>query len=103
MTVIVEGVMRMRLCHNPKCMVGFIPSRHNQKYCSKECCKVVTNAKIMAQYYEDKDRKAGKPRTCDVCNVAQLSRYNAGTTCASCAARRASEDRQKLLKALGGK
>lgn len=101
MTVMAEGVRTMRLCANPKCMIGFIPSRHNQKYCSKECCKVVTNSKIMQQYYEEKDRKAGKPRTCDVCLVAQLSRYNAGTTCSSCAARRVSNERQKLLKVLG--
>jgi uncharacterized paraquat-inducible protein A len=91
----------MRLCANPTCMIGFEPSRHNQKYCSKECCKVVTNSKIMQQYYENKDRKAGKPRTCDVCEVAKLSRYNESNTCASCVAREEAASRNNLLRALG--
>jgi hypothetical protein len=91
----------MRLCANPKCMMGFEPARHNQKYCSKECCKVVTNSKIMEQYYEEKDRKSGKPRTCKVCKSSKLSRYNAGNTCSSCVARQDAANRMNLLRALG--
>lgn len=82
-------------------MIAFAPSRHNQKYCSKECCKVVTNSKIMQQYYEEKDRKSGKPRTCVECNTSRLSRYNDGNTCAACEAKRRTENRQNLLSALG--
>lgn len=101
MTMVDEGVISMRLCANPKCMVGFVPARHNQKYCSKDCCKVVTNSKIMQQYYEEKDRKSGKPRTCKLCKESRLSRYNAGTVCAACSAKQESADRLALLQALG--
>lgn len=82
-------------------MIGFIPARHNQKYCCKECCKVVTNAKIMKQYYEEKDRKSGMPRTCAVCKVSRLSRYNPDNVCSACNARIESEKRQELLRGLG--
>lgn len=91
----------MRLCANPTCMRSFIPSRHNQKYCGKECCKIVTNAKIMEQYYEEKDRKAGKPRTCAICQTARLSRYNSGNTCSACVAKKEAAKRRGLLEALG--
>lgn len=97
-----EGVRNLRLCANPTCMIGFKPARHNQKYCSKECCKIVTNAKIMAQYYEEKDRKSGKTRTCKSCKTARLSRYNSGNTCAACVAKQDAADRLALLQALGG-
>jgi hypothetical protein len=90
-----------RLCANPTCMNPFQPARHNQKYCNKTCCKLVTNAKIMEQYYEEKDRKSGKLRTCNACKTARLSRYNAGNTCAACVAKQDKADRIALLQALG--
>jgi hypothetical protein len=101
-SIVVEGVKsRLRICANDLCMVAFTPSRHNQKYCSKECCKVVTNAKIMQQYYEEKDRKSGIPRTCKTCKVSRLSRYNEGTVCAPCRAKEETVNRLTLLSALG--
>jgi hypothetical protein len=102
-TLVLEGVknIHMRICANDICMIAFMPSRHNQKYCSKECCKVVTNSKIMKQYYEDKDRKSGKPRICNKCEVSRLSRYNDTMVCAACVAQERAQSRQNLLDALG--
>lgn len=99
--MVVEGVRKIRICANDLCMIAFDPSRHNQKYCSKDCCKVVTNSKIMAQYYEEKDRKSGKLRTCKTCKTARLSRYNQGSVCSPCLAKEESNSRVNLLRALG--
>lgn len=88
-------------CANPTCNISFNPTRHNQKYCSKECCKVVTNAKIMQQYYEKKDRKSGKKRVCRKCKQTSLSRYNEGTMCQSCVLAEKSENRIELLRMVG--
>lgn len=101
MSLVVEGVRKIRICANEICMMSFEPSRHNQKYCSKECCKVVTNSKIMQQYYEEKDRKSGKPRTCKRCRVSRLSRYNQTNICAPCVAKEEAAARVNLLRALG--
>jgi hypothetical protein len=88
-------------CANPNCEETFNPTRHNQKYCSKECCKIVTNAKIMQQYYEKKDRKAGKKRLCKQCGITTLSRYNEGTTCQSCVLAGRAAGRMELLELIG--
>ncbi len=101
MSLVEEGVRTIRICANTLCMIAFEPTRHNQKYCGKECCKVVTNSKIMEQYYEEKDRKSGKPRTCKSCKVSQLSRYNQTNTCAPCVAKAEAANRINLLRALG--
>ena len=99
--MVVEGVRTIRICANTLCMIAFAPSRHNQKYCSKDCCKVVTNSKIMEQYYEEKERKSGKPRTCKSCKVSRLSRYNQTNTCAPCVAKEEANLRATLLRTLG--
>jgi hypothetical protein len=91
----------IKTCANPDCDVEFNPTRHNQKYHSKECCKIVTNAKIMTQYYEKKDRKSGKRRVCKVCKITALSRYNEGTTCQSCILAERAESRMELLQLVG--
>lgn len=43
----------------------------------------MTNAKIMQNYYEKRDRKKGKKRSCLGCGVT-LSRYNPEKQCAVC-------------------
>lgn len=88
-------------CANPDCSVEFNPTRHNQKYCSKDCCKLVTNAKIMQQYYEKKDRKAGKKRLCKKCKATALSRYNEGNVCQSCVQAERTASRNELLQLVG--
>jgi hypothetical protein len=56
---------------------------HNQKYCSKECCRVATNKKIMNKYYIKKQRLAGAERFCVLCKN-KLSRYNSDFKCTTC-------------------
>lgn len=90
-----------KFCANSSCESLFLPTRHNQKYCSKECCKVVTNAKIMRQYYERKDRKAGKKRLCDSCMTTTLSRYNEDNVCQSCKLEDRAKNRTELLQLVG--
>jgi hypothetical protein len=102
MIIMASGeVDSIKNCANPECRVEFIPTRHNQKYHSKECCKVVTNAKIMQQYYEKKDRKSGKRRICKSCRVTPLSRYNEGNKCQSCVLAERAANRLELLQLVG--
>lgn len=90
-----------KTCANPSCEALFDPTRHNQKYCSKQCCKLVTNAKIMQQYYDKKDRKAGKKRICKKCNLTTLSRYNEGNICQPCVLAERADNRVQLLQMVG--
>jgi hypothetical protein len=60
--------------------------KHNQKYCSDECCRLATNQRIMEKYYERQAQRQGKTRHCRVCGITKLSRYNTGSTCAPCTA-----------------
>lgn len=101
MNFLAEEVSIIKICADKDCEVVFMPTRHNQKYCSKDCCKRTTNAKIMAQYYEKKDRKAGKKRMCRSCKVTPLSRYNEGDTCQSCVLAERSANRTQLLSLVG--
>ena len=75
----------------------FEPKTHNQKYCSDECCRIATNAKLKQAYYDKKARLAGKQRICrtKTCSVI-LSRYNETNICDKCV----SADREKERKAL---
>ena len=66
-----------------QCNKQFEYKTHNQKYCSKDCCRLSTNKKIMEKYYAKKARLAGEVRLCVSCNL-QLSRYNPDTTCQDC-------------------
>lgn len=101
MIPLAKEVVDLKICANPACDISFNPTRHNQKYCSKDCCKVVTNAKIMQQYYEKKDRKSGKKRVCDSCKSTTLSRYNEGSTCQLCILEERSANRLELLQLVG--
>lgn len=66
-----------------QCKQPFDFKTHNQKYCSKECCRLATNKKIMQKYYIKKQRLAGAERLCANCKN-QLSRYNSDTKCTMC-------------------
>lgn len=101
MRLLAKEVVEIKICANPTCEISFNPTRHNQKYCSKDCCKVVTNAKIMQQYYEKKDRKSGKKRVCSDCNVTTLSRYNEGSICQPCVLKERAANRLELLQLVG--
>jgi hypothetical protein len=74
------------ICARVGCENLFSKKTHNQKYCSDECCRIATNAKIMERYYENKRRRSGAKRLCD-CG-ATLSKYNLGDECSTCEAKR---------------
>jgi hypothetical protein len=71
-------------CANPTCLRPFIQKTHNQKYCSSECCKVVTNEDIKRKYHEKRARLKGLVRYCANGCGTVLSRYNKYDTCAYC-------------------
>lgn len=75
-------------CALESCLNSFEPSTHNNIYCSPECCRIATNAKIMERYYANKRKRSGAVRICenDGC-YNELSRYNMGDSCAECEAR----------------
>lgn len=66
-------------CRLETCDVQFQKRVHNQSFCSKECCRVFTNARILAQYH-DKKNKVMKGRVCKKCPTV-LSRYNEDEYC----------------------
>lgn len=66
-----------------ECGTPFTFRTHNQKYCSKECCRIATNKKIMAKYYLKKQRLSGQIRLCEGCGNG-LSRYNPDNLCTKC-------------------
>jgi len=77
----------------------FEPKTHNQKYCSDECCRIATNAKLKQAYYDKKARLAGKQRICKNkgCNVI-LSRYNETSICDKCVSAEKEKERTQLLE-----
>jgi len=70
-------------CARQDCTNQFTKRKHNQKYCSSECCRIATNANIMANYYAKQARLQGKERACGSCGV-KLSRYNGADYCNKC-------------------
>ena len=89
------------ICADSQCSKIFEPKTHNQKFCSSECCKRVTNAKLMEKYYENKDRKSGKYRICAVpgCKT-KLSRYNIARICAGCQSKEELRRKSSLISIL---
>jgi hypothetical protein len=71
-------------CAREGCAELFVKKTHNQKYHNDDCCKIATNERIMEEYYERKDQRAGKPRYCKMCGITRLSRYNDTKICGSC-------------------
>ena len=74
----------MTICARKGCEVEFEKRTHNQKYCTRECCRLATNSRIMDKYYDRQDRRQGKVRFCIVCEKTKLSRYNDTNTCQAC-------------------
>jgi hypothetical protein len=72
------------ICANPDCLKEYEKNTHNQKYCSAECCRIVTNKRIKKQYHEDRARLNGKERMCKGNCGTRLSRYNIKKYCSSC-------------------
>ena len=72
-------------CARVECQAPYTPSTHNQKYCSNECLRIETNAKMIKKYHDKMAIKRGKPRYCSTCEV-KLSRYNTSPQCSSCEA-----------------
>lgn len=72
------------ICAREDCEIEAVKTTHNQKYCSPICCRIATNARIMANYHEERAIARGKKRTCKKCGVEPLSRYNKNNYCASC-------------------
>lgn len=93
----------MSTCAYAECGQEFTPKTHNQRYCSDECCRKATNARLMQQYYEKKARLKGHIRVCanPDCDTV-LSRYNDGKTCLKCDAAKEQERRLELLSNLVG-
>lgn len=81
------------------CETDFYPKSKNQKYCNPECCRKATNKKIMAKYYENKERLNGKKRICTSCNTV-LSRYTSSEICLLCQKNKNSNNKTLILEAL---
>lgn len=90
-------------CAYAECGQEFEAKTHNQRYCSDDCCRKATNARLMEQYYEKKARLKGHIRVCanPDCETV-LSRYNDGKTCRKCEATKEQEKRLQLLFNLVG-
>lgn len=89
----------MRTCAYTECGRSFEARAHNQKYCSDDCCRRSTNARLMEQYYERKERRQGLIRVCTTpgCET-RLSRYNEGKICQKCEAATVRAARDNLLE-----
>jgi len=85
------------ICANSECGNSFERGRHNQIYCSAECCKIATNIKIKERYYKNKARRHGTERLCVSGCGTKLSRYNASDKCAECEAHSVVKARASLL------
>ena len=94
--------MATGICANTECGKEFEKRTHNMRYCSDECCRRATNARLMEQYYDKKARRQGAIRECERegCNT-KLSRYNDGKVCEACEAGDKKSDRARLLDMIG--
>lgn len=92
----------MITCAYAECGRLFEAKTHNQRYCSDECCRKATNARLMEQYYEKKARRQGHIRVCqnETCKT-RLSRYNDSNECQRCASAKETERRKQLLNLVG--
>lgn len=88
----------MRQCANSECTNDFEVRRVNMIYCSNECCRQTTNARLIAKYHAKKRQKTGE-RRCE-CG-ARISRYNSNTECHACIIASENRERINLLGELG--
>lgn len=73
-----------RLCANEECGQEFIAKVYNAIYCSVECRRVITNKKLLDNYYEKKKNKTTK-RICKTKDCTTiLSSYNKENICEQC-------------------
>lgn len=87
------------ICAFDECGKEFDPHRHNQKYCSSECCKESTNKRIRKKYQDAKDRLGGKHRICSNSGCSTvLSRYTEGTICGKCLSEQSVAEREFLRR-----
>lgn len=84
-------------CARPGCEKEFESKKHNQRFCSQECQKISTNARIMEAYHDEKARKSGEARYCKVCKENLLSRYNTEGICSQCNAKSEADIRRNIL------
>ena len=87
----------METCARNGCEQQYTKKTHNQKYCSDECCRIATNAKIMERYYENKRLRSGAVRLCKTCN-SKLSRYNMLSQCSICEAKKITDQNILVLQ-----
>jgi hypothetical protein len=85
------------ICANPACNKAYQKNTHNQKYCSPECCKIVTNEDIKRKYHEKRARLKGLVRYCSNGCGTVLSRYNKYDVCAYCDAASAAQQKTELF------
>ena len=77
---------KSKVCANDDCGNEFVPRVYNAIYCSTPCRRIVTNAKILRRYHENKEA-FGKKRICPGFNRkcgGILSIYNKENICESC-------------------
>jgi len=82
-------------CKNEACKKVFVPKTYNAIFCSADCRRVVTNKKLLDNYYKKKEKKNTK-RVCETkkCTTV-LSRYNKEDICERC-------KRERYIKRLVG-
>ena len=88
-------------CAREDCTLTFVKNKHNQKYCSPECCRIATNANIMKKYYENRDRLRGAIRECASCG-SRLSRYNSTEYCSACSSQSSAADARSVCEYING-
>lgn len=86
----------MKDCAN--CNQPFESNKKNQKYCSPACCRLATNKKIMAKYYENKKRLSGEKRYCECGQL--LSRYNENNLCSPCTINSKKNNDENILEVI---
>jgi hypothetical protein len=79
-----DEAVEPRECALESCGNIFTPRVHNQRFCQRECTRIFTNARILAQYHQRKNRvMTGRTCKSKSCGTV-LSRYNDDDLCASC-------------------
>lgn len=89
----------MKTCAYRDCDKEFEQARHNQKYCTSECCKKEMNSRAKDAYNERAARLNGAARWCECGN--RLSRYNDSDWCAECESALKNDKRHSLLSRMG--
>lgn len=91
--------MKTAICANEECNNRFERAAHNQKFCSEDCLRIVTNKRIMKRYYENKERKKGKKRICMSGECATvLSKYNTSQYCSVCQEKKAGMTNLQVIR-----